>query len=191
MLRLEIPKIPTKKLEVTNTFDKIQFFIFDFDLTLTDTHIYHLLDSEKTQLVDLAEPPFKNKEVCKNLKEIFEFLYKHNKIILIASRNYNDVIYYYIRQNVYPNFSLLNIFSDRQWFFKREIVNMKQDTEGKLKAFSMIHDLQIPMNQVFYIDDSYQEIRNVVNLYPDIQYYWKPEDKMLTLELLKSFFFKQ
>ncbi len=191
-LHIAIPKnTPTNKDKIISSFKDTSVFIFDFDQTLTKDHIYHLLDSEKTQLEDLGAPPYKDKEVCKNLKELFEYLYKNNKTILIASRNFNDVIYYYIRQNVYPHFSLMNIFTDRHWFFNKEIIKVDIKNEGKFKCLKILKELGVPAKSILYVDDNYQEIRIARELYSDIQYYWKDSDEILSLEWLNSIFNKE
>lgn len=176
-----------KKTNITNTFENIEYVVFDFDCTLTDVHLYHLLDSEKTTVEALGRPPYKNEKVCESLKELFEFLKKHNKKILIASRNYNDVIYHYIRQNIDPEFNIINIFSDRMWFFNSNF-KVPVNIQGKLKCFKLLNSLKIPMDRVLFIDDSYQEIRNIHRLYPYIQYYWKYENEILTLDNVKLLF---
>ncbi len=183
MLALTIPVRIYKQKEINRSFEEIKYFIFDFDLTLTDKHLYHLLEYDKTTLEDLEKPPFKNERICQEIKNIFNYLKENQKEIYIVSRNYRDVIYHYMTKNIDPDFSIEKIFTDRQCFFSKETEISKY---SKWTIFEQLKNRSIEMNRIFYMDDTMEEIEQIREVYPEIQYFHKKE--YITMENFKRIF---
>lgn len=179
----DTPRNVPPKTSVKSSFENTKIFVFDFDKTLTPSHIFELVHLSKSgfRFEALAEHPFADPLFNDSVGDLFKFLREQGKTIYIASRNYADIICEYIRANFDAEFPFENIYSDRRTFSSGPFSRGK----GKSRVFQ---DNAHRLHELIYIDDNFSEIEEFMSRFNGFQYHHKDYSEPLSVAKIQEIF---